>query len=419
MKRTKNLFRTKEQNSSSNSYDNNSKVGVRVYLDHAATTPVDPRVFKAMEPFFTEHFENPGSIHKEGVYAKGAVTKARNTIAKILDGHPDEMIFTSGGTESNNLAIRGVLNAVPKLHEKAHMVTSAIEHASVLDVFYKLEKSGITVSYIPVDKYGIIKIEELKKSLRPETVLVSVMYANNEIGTVQPIHDIAKIIRNFRKQQLSTHNLKSTAFPLFHTDASQAPAYLEIVISKLGVDLLTLDGQKIYGPKGIGLLYKRRGIVLEPMFYGGNQEFNLRPGTENVPGIVGFVEALKLVTQERGEEAKRLTALRDYFIEEVLKNIKDAELNGDRTERLPNNVNISFPGLESDWVVLQLDAAGIAVGSKSACLLGDEGGSYVISALHKSDAHARSSVRFTFGRNTTKKDIDYTLRVLTRIILNK
>ncbi|MBI2109474.1 MAG: cysteine desulfurase [Parcubacteria group bacterium] len=383
----------------------------QIYLDNASTTPLDPRVLMAMNPFLIEHFGNPGSIHKEGVLAKNAVIKARNTIAGILGGHSDEIIFTSGGTEANNFAIMGVIErarAEGIEFKNMHIVTSAIEHSSVKDVCEHVQKFGVSVSYISVDEKGIVDTKELQNALRTETILVSVIYVNNEIGTIEPIHEISKIIRAFNKKQ-------STQI-LFHTDASQAPAYLDITVSKLGADLLTFDSQKIYGPKGIGMLYKKRGISLVPLFFGGGQEFGMRPGTENVPGIIGFAEALKLVTEERESEVERLTALRDYFIKHILKHVKGAELNGDTHKRVANNINVSFPGVESEWVVLQLDAAGIAAGSKSACLLNDEKESYVVSALGKSDAHARSSVRFTLGKSTTKNDVDYTIGILRQII---
>tara|TARA_Y100000031_G_scaffold149658_1_gene187842 strand:+ start:6115 stop:7311 length:1197 start_codon:yes stop_codon:yes gene_type:complete len=393
----------------------------RVYLDHAATTPLDPLAFKSMKPFFSDYFGNPGSIHADGVAAKQAVVEAREKTAELLACHSDEIIFTSGGTESNNLAIWGVVQSVQEhgmKSEDIHIITSVIEHASVRDVFRELRKRGVQVSYIPVGQDGIIKIDELKKALKKETVLVSIMYANNEIGTIQPISEIAKVIRNFRKRQPNTCNLKPKTLnlPMFHCDASQVPAYLDVNVQKLGVDLMTLDGQKIYGPKGVGVLYKKREMEIKPILYGGHQENGIRPGTENAPSIIGFAKALEIVIVEREKEVKRMTELRDYFIKKVLDNIKGAELNGDTDERIANNVNMSFPGNESDWIVLQLDARGISVGSKSACLSSGQNKSYVIDELGKSGAHAQASIRFTLGKSTTKKDLDYTVQILKEIL---
>ncbi len=383
----------------------------RIYLDYAASTPLDPRVFRVMKPFLETQFGNPGSIHREGVVAKGAIDSARKNIADTVRAHPDEIIFTSGGTESNNLAVFGSVAAREKENmplSKMHFVTSAIEHPSIMNIFYALERRGASVSYVGVDAGGTINHQELKKALKKETVLISILYANSEIGAIQPISEIAKTVRLFRK----TNHSK---FPLLHTDASQSPLYLDMNIQKMNVDFLTLDGHKIYGPKGVGALFKKRDVVIEPLFYGGGQEYGFRPGTENVPGIIGLSEALTRACAEKEKESRRMTLLRDYFIQRVLASIPRAELNGNTRARLANNVNFSFVGMESEWIVLQLDAAGIAAGSKSACLSKAENKSYVIAALHKSDAHAQSSVRFTLGKSTIKKDIDYTLKQLARI----
>jgi len=324
----------------------------------------------------------------------------------------DEVIFTSGGTESNNLAILGVINFLKEKgaqFKEMHCVTSTIEHSSVLDVFHEIEKGGSAVSYVGVDKNGILNLDEFKKALRPNTALVSIIYASNEIGTIQSLPEIAKIVRNFRKG-------KPTTFPIVHTDASQAPSYLDINEEKLGVDLMTLDGQKIYGPKGVGVLYKRENVFLKPLFFGGKQEYGLRPGTENVPGIVGFAKALELVIADKEKEINRLTDIRDHFVKNVLEKIPQVELNGDPKKRLPNNVNLSFPGYDNEWLVLQLDAKGIAVGTRSACLTGEESSSYVIRALGESDEYAKSSVRFTLGKETTKEDMNYVIDELFKII---
>lgn len=396
----------------------------RVYFDYAATTPLDPRVFEAMEPFFGHTtsrekivWGNPGSIHGAGVFAKNAVLRARSNAAKTLNAHPDEIIFTSGGTESNNLALLGIVKKAIKERKNkkdVHIIVSEIEHASILDVSRALEKDGVSVSLLRVDKNGFVDFSLLKKLLRNETVLVSVMYANNEIGTIEPIRKIAEILKNFRARK---KGISVSLYPLFHSDASQAPLYLNVSPEYLGVDALTIDGQKIYGPKGIGVLYKRRGVPLEPVFYGGGQEFRLRPGTENVPGIVGFAKALSIAVSERERETKRLLKLRDYFIGEVLKTFPQVRLNGDARVRVANNANFSFLGINSTRLVLELDARGIAVSSKSACL-NEEEGSYVISALRKGREYGKSSVRFTFGRKTDKKDLEYAVKILREILNN-
>ncbi len=390
----------------------------RIYLDHAATTPVDPRVLRAMLPYFSEDFGNPGSIHKEGVAAKKAVEASRARIAAIMRALPDEIIFTSGGTEANNMAIRGFamnLLRVGCAPKERHYITSAIEHPSVLDCFKALEEEGAAVSYAPVTKEGIIDLRAFERLLRPETVLVSIMYANNEIGTVQPVHEISKLLARKRKMHFFSILDTRYSIPFLHTDASQAPLYLSLDVKKLGVDMLTLDAQKIYGPKGVGLLYARKGTPLEPLFCGGKQERGLRPGTENVPGIIGLAEALVIAAAERARESARLAKLRDYGIAKIIAACPEAALNGSATERIPNSINISFPGKESEWLVLSLDAKGIAVGARSACTSDDAAGSHVITALGKGKEFSTSSIRITLGRWTTRKDIDALADALQKI----
>lgn len=383
----------------------------RIYLDYAAATPLDSRVFAAMKPFMAKEFGNPGALYREGVEARNVVLLAQKKIAQILFAHPDEIVFTGSGTESNNLAIQGVIRDAQKKYgaRKLHIITSAIEHPSVLSVCQELESDDVAVSYIGVDSNGIIKLDEFKKALRKETVLVSVMYANNEIGTVEPIREIAKIIRTWRKQ----HN---TSFPYFHTDACQAANYLSLHVERLGVDLLTLNSSKIYGPKGVGALFVRRGVSLSPIMYGGGQERGLRPGTENVAGIVGFTEALQIAETTKEKESKRLTKLRDGFIKRILKKIPDALLNGDAARRLPNNVNISIPEIASEHLIIELDAHGVAASARSACKSMDEEGSHVIMALGRETTGIESGVRFTLGRSTTKKDTDYVIAVLPQLV---
>ena len=388
----------------------------RIYLDYAATTPTDPRVLKAMLPYFDKKFGNPSSIHAEGAEAKKILDESRTKVARILEAHADEIIFTSGGTESNNLAIFGVVKAFEKegiLISKMHFVTTVIEHSSVLECFRELEARGAKVSYAPVSPDGLVDPESIRKLLRPETLLVSVGYANNEIGTIQPIPKIARVIRDFRKTKPSTLNPR----PFFHSDGSQAPLYLNCAVERLGVDLLTLDGHKMYGPKGVGMLYVRRGVPIMPLLFGGGQERGIRSTTENVPHIVGFAKAFEIAVALREKESARLLKLRDYFCSDVLKNIrisKEIVVNGSMKERLPNNLNISVPGFDIEFAVLKLDAAGIACSTKSSCL-GTEGASYVVAALGGDTERANSTLRFTLGRDTTKKDIDIVVCALERI----
>ncbi len=391
----------------------------RIYLDHSATTYLDPKVKKAMESFFSDVFGNPSSIYEEGREAKKAISEARLKVAQTINAHSDEIIFTGGGTESDNLAIFGIANSVgsPTSNREGvkHIITSKIEHHAVLHACERLEKSGWEITYLNVDKNGIVDLKQLKESLRKETVLVSIMYANNEIGAIQPIREIAKIIRNFKKSlQPTTYNLQT---PLIHTDAVQAPAYLDLNVLKLGVDLMTLNGSKIYGPKGVGMLYKKRGIKIDPMVVGGGQEMGLRSGTENVSGIVGFGEALELVQKNKEKESKRLIGIRDYFIDKLLKTIPNSVLNGSREDRLPNNVNISVRGVEGEAMVLYLDAKGVACSTGSACTSDSLEPSHVIRAIGMGHEYAHGSLRFTMGKETTKKEVDYVLKILPDIIL--
>lgn len=385
----------------------------RIYLDHAAATPLDRGVLAAMEHYFTEEFGNPSALYREAVSAKKALLDARRTIAEILFAHADEIVFTGGGTEANNLAIRGVLNAARKnnfpANKKPHIITSVIEHPSVLAVCRALEQEGVDVSYIGVDRNGILDLDAFKKALRPETVLVSLMYANNEIGTIEPIREAGKIVRSWRKQH-------TASFPYIHTDACQAANYLSLHVERLGIDLMTLNGGKIYGPKGAGAFYVRRGVPIAPMIWGGGQERGIRSGTENVAGAVGLARALAVAEKMKEKESKRLSLLRDRLIASLLKNIPDAILNGDAKERLPNNVNISIPGIESEQLIIELDAKGVAASAKSACKSLDEEPSYVIMALGRDTQGTESGVRLTLGRNTTKNDINAVSKMLPELV---
>ncbi len=370
---------------------------------------------------------NPGAIHELGVKEKNKLENARAKIAQILSAHTDEIIFTSGATESNNLAILGLIQNF----KNPHIIISNIEHASVLEVCRHLEKTGqAEVNYVPVEINGIVDPNKIKKALKANTVLVSVMYANNEIGTVQPIREIAKEIRHYKK-----NNFQKI---FFHTDATQAMNYLPINVEKLGIDLMSFNAAKIYGPKGVGALYVKRKTPISPIMFGGDQEFGLRPGTENVAGAEALAEALKITEKLKEKEVKRLTKLRNYFISKLitqennflgsrkgvsqtLENHSPASLivNGDLENRLPNNVNISIPKIPSDLLVIELSARGIYISEKSACKSGDIKGSHVIQALHSGQGSTLSengSLRFSLGRDTTKSDIDYTLKSLSQIL---
>jgi cysteine desulfurase len=378
----------------------------QIYLDHAATTYLDPRVKRAMEPFWDKEFGNPSSFHSVGKRAKEAVDTARAKIAKILESRESEIIFTMGGTESDNLALFGVARALEKTGK--HIVTSKIEHPAVWHACEKLEKDGWKVSYIKVDRQGIIDLKELEAVITAETVLVSVMYANNEIGTIEPIAEIAKIIRKKRMEFGTKH-------PYFHTDACQAAGALEINVAKLGIDLMTFNGSKIYGPKGIGALYVKTGTPLQPILFGGGQERGLRSGTENVPAIVGFAKALELAHAEKEKENARLIKLRDYLIKNLLK-IPKTILNGHSELRLPNNVNISFMDIEGEAMVLYLDSYGIYGSTGSACQSATLEPSHVIRAIGLPYEAAHGSLRLTLGHCTTKADLDYLLKVLPEIV---
>jgi len=370
-----------------------------IYLDHAATTPMDPLVYEVMKPYFIDKFGNPSSIYQTGQIAKNAIEKSRLQVAEMLNAKPEEIIFTSGGTESDNLAILGVARA--NKHKGKHIITSNIEHHAVLHACEALEKKGFEVTYIPVEKNGIVSPDKVKKAMRDDTVLVSIMYANNEIGTIQPI---AKIGRTCKKRGIP-----------FHTDACQTTGALMLDVDKLHLDLMTINGSKMYGPKGVGVLYIRKGIALSQIMYGGGQEKKIRPGTENVPAIIGFAKALEIAEKEREKESKRLTKLRDYMIKEILNKIPKTQLNGDAINRLPNNVNISILEIEGESLLLRLDMKGISASSGSACTSGSLDPSHVILALGKPSFVAHGSLRFTLGRSTTKKDIDYVLEVLPKI----
>ncbi len=380
----------------------------QVYLDHAATTPMDPRVYEVMLPYLAEKFGNPSSFHSVGKVVKDALDVARQQIATVLDVRADELLFTSGGTESDNLAILGYARANHS-HGK-HLITSTIEHHAVLEAMIHLEKKeGFEVTYLKPDRDGILSATQVQEALREDTILVSIMYANNEIGTIQPIAEIGNLIQKYRQEHKRDHLV-------FHTDACQATGYLDLSVTRLHVDMLTLNGSKMYGPKGTGVLYLKRGIKLQPLQFGGSQERALRPGTEFTAGIIGMAKALQLVQADRQQETARLIPLRDKLIKGIQERIKKTRLNGHPTNRLPNNVNISIMDIEGEAIVLYLDASGIYTSTGSACTSASLDPSHVILALGLPYEVAHGSIRFSLGHDTTEEAIDYVLETLPLLV---
>ena len=377
-----------------------------IYLDHAATTPVRPEVLEAMLPYFSGKFGNSSSIYSLAQEARKALDESRLSVARILNCRPNEVIFTSGGSESDNTAVKGV--ALASQQWGNHIVTTAIEHHGVLHTCQFLEKFGFEITYLPVDADGLVHPEALGAALTSRTVLVSIMYANNEIGTVQPIAELARAV----KAQAAALGKRIP----FHTDAVQAPGALSLDVDHLGVDLLSLSSHKFYGPKGAGVLYVRRGTPLLPQQQGGSQERYRRAGTENNPGIVGTAKALELAVAEQETERRRLTALRDRTINAIMQRIPRVRLNGHPTERLPNNINFSFESVEGEPILLGLDMAGICASSGSACTSASLEPSHVLVALGLSADIAHASLRLTLGRDTTDADIDYLMDTLPGIV---
>jgi len=377
----------------------------QIYLDYAATTYIDPIVLQKMKPYLTTAYGNASSLYSLGREAKTAINVAKENVAEILETLPQEIILTGSGTESANLAIFGIAKAYQD--KGNHVIVSKIEHKAVLESAKRLEKEGFRVTYLDINSRGIVNLNEFKKALNKKTILVSIMYANNEIGTIQPISEIAEIITKFKKENL---------LPAFHSDACQAAGALSLKVKDLGVDLLTLNGSKIYGPKGSGCLYKNQDFKIEPLIVGGSQEMGLRAGTENPALIVGFSEALKLAEKLRKKESQRLRNLRNYFIEHALKTIPHCRLNGHTQKRLPNNINLSFAGIEGESLVLKLDQYGISVSTGSACTSHDLSPSHVLLALGIKKELAHGSLRLTLGRKTIKKDLDYVLKILPPVV---
>jgi len=392
-----------------------------VYFDHAATTYIDDEVLQEMQPYFSDIYANPSGLYAIGREVNGALEDARRRVAQILHTLSDTIFFTGGGTESDNMAILGVA----RKHEKngKHIITTKIEHHAVLYPCEYLEKHGFEVTYLIPDEFGFVSAKQVKEALRADTILVSVMYANNEIGTVEPLADIGREILKWRKEN-------NTKYPYFHTDACQAAGAFDLDVEKLHVDLMTINASKLYGPKGVGILYKHRNVSIEPIIFGGGQERGLRSGTENVPGIVGFAKALEIAQENREVENKRLIELRNYFWERLEKEIPKIRLNGPRLhppgyagqannnelDRLPNNLNVSILDIEGEALLLYLDEYGIVCSTGSACTSESLDPSHVLLACGLPYEYAHGSLRFTLGKRTTNEDVDYTMKYLPEIV---
>ena len=410
----------------------------RIYLDYAATTPLDEGVFEAMRPYFGEKFGNASSAHWFGQEARKALDLARAQTAEFLDCRPEEVIFTSGATESNNLAIKGIINKIGLQtivyglppNTRPHIITSRIEHHCVLDTCKSLEGMGVVeVTYLSVNKDGIVEIAEVEKAIKENTVLVSVMYVNNEIGTIQPIAEIGALIKKInagRQQRIYPHTLsgdegKSGIIPIkgvgvyFHTDAVQAINYLNCKVDELGVDLLSMSAHKFYGPKGVGALYIRKGTPIKKIQDGGAHEYDLRAGTYNIAGIVGMGEAIAKVKNEK-LKIKNVQDLRDRIIDRVLKSVPNVKLNGSRDNRLPNSINFSFPGAEGESIMMALDLEGIAISTGSACASENLQPSHVLIALGLAPEESHTSIRVSIGKYTSEAEVDRFLKTLPRVV---
>jgi len=381
----------------------------RIYIDNSATTPVDPRVLDAMLPFLKEDFGNASSIHHFGQRARAAVDKARHQVASALGARPNEIVFTSGGTESNNLAIRGSIQSLREGRgpDRPHIITSAIEHPAVKNVVEDLEKQGIEVTWLPVYENGVVRFDDVENAIRPETSLISIMHANNEIGTIQPVEEIGRLVKELRSSGQKIW---------FHTDAVQAFGKIPVNVEDIGCDLLSISAHKVYAPKGIGALYVRRGTRLHPQNLGGRQERGIRGGTEAVPSIVAMGAAAEIVEEQLNTESVRLKELRDRFEDGLAERIEDFEMNGDRQSRLPNISNVSFRRIEGEGLLINLDMQGIAVSTGSACSSGSLEPSPVIRAIGRSDELARGAIRFSFGRMNSEDEIDRLLEQLPKSV---
>ena len=370
-----------------------------IYLDHGATTAVDERVLNKMIPYFNISYGNPSSMYGIGRQNKMVIERARQEVAKVINCNPKEIYFTSCGSESDNLALKGIMYA--NKEKGKHIITSKVEHPAIMNTCATLKRQGFDITYLNVNKEGFVKLDELRNAIRNDTVLISIMFANNEIGTIQNIMEISKIAKE--------NNI------IFHTDAVQAVGNIKIDVQKLGVDSLSMSAHKFYGPKGVGALYVKNDINIERIQDGGHQEKGMRSGTENVSGIVGLAEALKMAYKELDENNKKILENRNYFIEEIKENFKETTINGNLEHRLPGNINVTFKGKDSLEILLKLDEYGICASSGSACSTGEDKPSHVLTAIGLSPEEAFSTIRFSLGKENIKEDIDYTISILSKI----
>lgn len=371
-----------------------------IYLDHAATTPCEEQVVETMTPYYSQNFGNPSSPYTLGGESQQAIETARNQVARLINAKTDEIYFTSGGTESDNTALKGM--AYARRRYGNHLITTKIEHPAVIETCRYLEKQGFKITYLPVDEYGRVNPDDVSKTITDKTVLVSVMHANNEVGTIQPLKEIAAITKK--------RNI------VFHTDAVQTAGSVPVDVNNLGIDLLSLSAHKMYGPKGVGALYVRKGMLIDPLFHGGHQERGVRASTENVPGIVGLGRAAELAAQKMSSEEKRITKLRRKLIKGLQASTKDVKLNGHPEQRLPGHVNVSFAHIEGEGIIMHLDAAGIYCSTGSACSSHNLQASPVLLAMGLSHELAHGSIRFSLGRSTGEADIDRVLETLPGIV---
>ena len=372
----------------------------RIYLDHNATTPVHPEVLEAMLPYYKDKFGNASSIHGFGRESKVALEESREKVAKFVNASPQEVYFTSGGTESDNLAIKGTAFANRK--KGKHIITSKIEHHAVLESCKFLEKEGFEITYLPVDKYGFVEPDDLKKAIRKDTILVSIMHVNNEVGTIQPLEELCKITK------------EKDAY--FHTDAVQSVGKMPVDMQKLNVDMLSMSGHKIYGPKGVGAIYIRKGTRMTSWSHGGSHERSRRAGTENVPGIVGLAKTAEIAQRDMEEQSRHLRNLTEAFYQKLTQIIPDVILNGHLEKRIPNTLNLSFKAVEGESIILSLDLKGVAVASGSACTSGTLEPSHVLSAMGISPEIAQGAIRFSFGRENTMEHVEYVVGILPEIV---
>ena len=371
-----------------------------IYMDHSATSPVDPEVFEAMKPYFVDNFGNASTLYSLGRDARKAMEAAREQVASLIGAKPEEVIFTSGGTESDNIAIKGT--AYRLKNKGNHIITSAIEHPAVRETCKYLEKNGFEVTYLPVYEEGIVRVSDLEDAITDKTILITIMHANNEIGTIQPIAEIGKIARENKIY--------------FHTDAVQTVGKIPVNVEEMNVDMLSLSAHKVYGPKGIGALYVKKGVRLEPIIHGGGHEKGLRPGTENVSGIVGLGKACELAEKNLLDDSKYITNLRDRLIDGIRDSVEQSYLDGHRTKRLPNNVNLRFTGIEGESLVLHLDSKGVAASTGSACSSKSLEPSHVLLALGLEHVEAHGSLRLTLGKENTEEEVDYVITAVKEVV---